>query len=78
MKHVHTVHCSYTGLGYTGILTNQTGDLSPQKNLTAHVLYSPVFGYTGFLAYRTEILGPSQSGMKAIDCILCSTYMDRH
>ena len=37
-------------------------------------LYSLVFGYTGFLIYRTQNLSPNpQSGIRAIDCSLLDT-----
>ena len=65
-----TVDCSYTGLGYTGIRTYRTPRISvPRRNSSQYIFYSLVFGYTGFLIYRTQILSPSQSGIKAIDCI---------
>ena len=59
--HEITVNYSYTGLGYTGICTSyRTEKFSPpQKHLTVCFVHGLVFGYTGFLTYRTENLSPN-------------------
>ena len=43
-------------------------EISVPGKTSQYVLYGLVFGYTGFRTYRTQILSPSQSGTKAIDC----------
>ena len=59
----------YRTLGYTGIYAHTGPRISvPRRNSTQYVLYSLVFGYTGFLIYRIQRLRPYESGIRAIDC----------
>ena len=41
----------------------------PRRNSSQYVFRRLIFGYTGFLIYRTPNLSPNQSGIRAIDCI---------
>ena len=61
----------YRTLGYTGIRTHTGPRISVPQNFRSsqYVLYSPVFGYTEFLIYRTLNISPNQSGIRAIVCI---------
>ena len=58
-----TVNYSYTGLSVTGPPENFSpgAETAPQY---VYVAYSLVFGYTGFLIYRTLNLSLSQSGIR--------------
>ena len=64
----YIVNSSNTGLGYTGISHMPDREFQSPRKTSQYVLYSPVFGYSDTV-YRTQNLSPSQSGLKAIDCI---------
>ena len=68
-----TVNYSYTGLRVIPEFAHISDpeNFSPaQKQLTVCFVQSSVFGYTGFLIYRTLNVSPNQSGITAIDCVL--------